>query len=426
MQRRPHNSATHDTPAQLAHRRVALIKSKIHLPRALARARAQRKSKIRPAFTLVELLVAITILVILTTLVLAAFQKDDGDRLNASARRLQAFAEGARSRAIRDKQVRGFRLIASARDPRVVDSIAYVGATDYLEGQVNIAFYPPQQTWIIQDTSGVWPRLMPTGWNPAGVVNPTGRNLIRTGGRIEIPAGAGKWYTVHLLEEDTDRDGVLDPQEDYNGNNNWDPIANILAISGQYEPSTWNSALGTFVPAPNTVLPTLSPDMLPLVPAMTLPMAIGVPYRMELAPALLPNTDPLTFERGVVIDLDASQVPWRPIGAPPRYPEIMEVLFDGRGNPIGDAATALVHLYLTNVADVELSRGILGHPADPPFSPNYPFATFAPKLTPTVLTVYSQTGQVSMSVPGLTDADNDNRADPGSMFFYAQRGQEAK
>jgi hypothetical protein len=31
-----------------------------------------------------------------------------------------------------------------------------------------------------------------------------------------------------------------------------------------------------------------------------------------------------------------------------------------------------------------------------------------------------------MSVPGLTDADNDNRADPGSMFFYAQRGQEAK
>ncbi len=368
---------------------------------------ARRSSSVRRAFTLVELLVAITILVILTTLVLAAFQRDDGDRLNASARLIQSYLEGARSRAISEGRVIGVRLIPSANDPFVVESIAYVGSAGYATGTLSIAH--DGSHWVISQPAGLWHRLS----TPDATSRPEGRDLLRIGSRIEIPAGTGNWYTIGVVEDYNDN-GVLDtPEEDDQSsgmplppidNNNGqldfiilDPSGNneLLSLREHYSPSIWTG--GGYAAQPAT----------------------GIPYRLELAATLLPNTEPVLLQRGTCIDLAASRI------------STFDILFDPRGNPVGNAATTgLQHLYVTTVSDVELTRGrFVNHPANGtstplpvPIVPAVP--PTVPKFEPYIVTLFSQTGQITTARVDFTDSDSNEIAD--SPFRYAQRGREAQ
>ena len=393
------------------------------------RPRSTSRCHDRRAFTLVELLVAITILVILTTLVIAAFQRDDGDRLNASSRIVQAYLEGARSRAISSGKVRGVRLIASTRDPYVVDSLVYIGSNAYDTGFADIAFSGGR--WIVRNTTpGKWNRL-----KPPTSADPTGRDLLRVGGRIELPRGA-RWYSVPPIEEDFNGDGVVDPGEDFNGNGEWDVVlataaGDIIAIDGHYEPSSFVG--GTYAPTQNRTI-----GMMPPVFGAPQFIAAGVEHRLELAPTILPDTEPVTLQRGIVIDLDASRVPaaWRPgAGALPRpagapYSATMDILFDPRGNPTGTVATSgLIHLYITSLADVEMTRNLLGgnHPADggtfaPAIVPAN--APSVPRFEPYLVNLFTQTGQVTTARVNFIDTDGNLIAD--NPFGYAQRGREAQ
>src|SRR5690606_11066850 len=80
----------------------------------------------RPAFTLVELLVAMTIFSILAVMTLSALRSNDSDRISAATGTLRNALEGARSRAIKSRQVRGLRLITDPNDSRIVTSLIYV------------------------------------------------------------------------------------------------------------------------------------------------------------------------------------------------------------------------------------------------------------------------------------------------------------
>lgn len=361
-------------------------------------------------FTLIELLVAMTILVLLATLVITGFKQDDTDRLSSTSRTVQAYLEGARSRAIADRQPRGIRLIASQNDPRVVDRLVYIGASQYDTGTLDIAF--DGAYWIIQNrTPGKWARLA----TPGPGIRQYGRDLIRPGARIEIPAGSNSWYTILDAGASSLPDFIVAPGA---------PDGELMSIAGHYTPSTWNGT--TFAPGPNPTMGTLNPVL-----TTPQPIAANIPYRLELRPTILPNSEPVTLDRGIVIDLDASQIPtaWRPASASSNYSPTMEIMFDSRGNVSGSLAGAgLLHLYVTSVADVELSRQPSGHPANVLPMPNsalYPFTRPTPDTDPRIITLYTQTGQVNTSQANLIDANTDQRADVPDLYRYAQRGMEA-
>lgn len=325
----------------------------------------------RHAFTLVELLVALLIMVILTTLVLAAFQRDDGDRLSATSRKIQAVLEGARSHAIATKQPRGVRLVPSPTDPWVIDRLMPIGAVEQLDDTGTLTraeLTPGNWRWILTaDNPGLIARLAPPS------IVPTGRNLIRVGNRVEIPAGTGNWYTLSA--------------------DNFRPDLGELSIAGEYQPSQLVAGNYAAVPA-------------------------AVAFRMETSAASLANVETVQFERGIVIDRWAS-----------RLPASLEIMYDARGGLDGSlAAGGLIHLYVTTLADVELTRNLVSpnHPADggtltapivPANAPN------VPRVTPYLVTIYTQTGQVVTSPVDLTDADSDLLAD--QPYRQAQRGKEA-
>jgi prepilin-type N-terminal cleavage/methylation domain-containing protein len=80
------------------------------LPRA-SRADRRREQTRRSGFTLIEMLVSISILVILSVIAISAFRGSDKDKITAGARQVQAVFNGAKSRAARAGEPRGVRLL---------------------------------------------------------------------------------------------------------------------------------------------------------------------------------------------------------------------------------------------------------------------------------------------------------------------------
>ena len=88
-----------------------------------------------------------------------------------------------------------------------------------------------------------------------------------------------------------------------------------------------------------------------------------VKYALELAPGILDDSQPVQFPRGVVIDLDGSQVPasWRPSGPTLSYPTQMDILFTPRGTIVGDCASlGMIHLHFADAGDVVKWKQING------------------------------------------------------------------
>lgn len=337
----------------------------------------------RSGFTLVELMVVITILVILTTLVLAAFQRDDSDRLNAGARLIQAKIEGAKSMAVTSGAVRGIRFFPDDNDPRTVTSMAYVGANGYVSGTLSDIRINDNGTASLSDdfwelqcaTAGHWGRILL-------------RDMIAVGSRIEVPEGSGQWFVL--------------------SGHNFNPSTNVVSINEHYEPSEWTGSNYGVQYARNPMTGQLDPP---------------IPYRLELSPTLLPNSDSFALPRGICIDMDASGLPsdWYAPGA------YWQLTFGPNGTP--NDVLGVLNLYVTTVGDVELTRNLLvDHPANgtatPLAQPCVPGdAPRTPKNEPYLVVVYGQTGLVTTSRANLTDADNDDRAD--NPFDYALRGRES-
>src|SRR5262245_17427676 len=82
--------------------------------------------KNRQGFTLVELLIVITILLLLSSLVFAVFKGRDSDKARTAARVGQSAFLGAKDRALHAKDLRGVRLIRDTTDPTLVTGFTYV------------------------------------------------------------------------------------------------------------------------------------------------------------------------------------------------------------------------------------------------------------------------------------------------------------
>ena len=81
--------------------------------------------KNRNAFTLVELLVVITILLILATLAVVVF-KGGGEKTRSAARIAQSAFLGAKDRALHAKDLRGVRLIRDTTTPSLVIGFVFL------------------------------------------------------------------------------------------------------------------------------------------------------------------------------------------------------------------------------------------------------------------------------------------------------------
>lgn len=341
----------------------------------------------RRGFTLVELLVVVAIMLALTTMTIVAVNfTNDRDRVRSAARQVQSLLAGARDRAIYAREIRGIRLIRDPNDSHSANAIQYIGAPGKYSG----------------GTLSVVTNLDGTVITGVGTNFKTfkQRGLIQVGSRIQIPKETGRWYTIAAFP---------------GGETIW-----LAQRYADYSASTSVSNLNrTFT---------------------------GLTYQLELLPQPLPDSTPVQLPRGVVIDLDGSQVPpsWRPILFTGAYSNQMDLLFSAKGLPVGDAVSlGMVHLHIADAGDVIKFQQINGRSAA-----NYAVgllplvpATEDPTVTPATpivkrdriaVTLASRTGGVSVHQVNVTNSvvaptapvEYQKLAD--DPFLFAETGEVAK
>jgi prepilin-type N-terminal cleavage/methylation domain-containing protein len=374
------------------------VNSRVRQHERLPRHRRSRSVgwKRRSGFTLVELLVAMTIFVILAALTVAGFRTTGTDRIGAASGTVRNALDGARSRAIRAGEPRGLRLIRDPNDPRIITSMVYIGQPDFDEGIGRIVFEGGIDRWVFRNESDHWPAL--AARDLLYEVSPNHPNPTRRHprNRIEIPAGSGNWFVIDQY-----------PRIDANG----DPSARRVRLVGHYEPSIFGG--GGLEPVPN---------------------GVTIRYRLELAPTPLPGSDPILLPAQTCIDLDGSAVPWRNNSG--NYPEPnLDIMFGPDGTVIGGgAAEGLFVFRIASPGDVLLARGNLsnGDPlattiANPPGSP---VVVANPVDGHRAVALYPKTGAVltsDINSPGSLDGSFNNQILPANVayrFILRGRGTE--
>ena len=278
----------------------------------------------RSAFTLIELMVVITVMLILTTItVMSVNFSNNADRMRAGARQMQSLLGGARDKAIYAKEIRGLRLLLDPNDNHAVSAVQYIGSPER-DTQGTLTFNQAAAPTGTGDVTGYTVAGYETRWQSL-----KRRGFLKVGSRIQIPRDTGTWYTVAVIDDTMEKLILNRPNRD---------LAKTTA---------------------------------------------QVNYALELGPGILGDSQPVQFPSGVVIDLDGSQVPiaWRPSAAAVSYPTQMDILFTPRGTVIGDCATlGMIHLHFADTGDVLNWHQIGGRssanytslpfvPADDPLAP---------------------------------------------------------
>src|SRR5690606_30224726 len=102
-------------------------KPRLALLRTRAGAPGESHQHARSGFTLVELLVVVTILLALTTFVVMTFNANSGsDRMRSAARTAQSAVLGANDRAKHAKERRGVRFLRDPQDLSLVTGFVYL------------------------------------------------------------------------------------------------------------------------------------------------------------------------------------------------------------------------------------------------------------------------------------------------------------
>ncbi len=291
-------------------------------------------------FTLIEMLVVIIIILIISIFSYTAVSSVlEGDRVRGGARSIESFLEGARNRAIHSKQIRGVRFILDENIKEGGDSVA-VSSMIYIGAPDSFS-----QGFVRINADNRTLDVVPAAWTQ--LIN---RELFFDGARIKIPNDtSGEWYTISDVD-----------------------------------------------PAPLTYSWKLNR------PGYAGPTGSDVTYLLELQPGILPSQEPRVFPRGVVIDLDNSQIPddWTTSGVAP-YSNKMDILFAPDGNMIGKTLTSgLVHLVVADQRDVVQNK----------------FAGSGTK----------EGDEFIVSIIPLTGNVGVYPIDPGDVFRFAEEGEVAK
>ena len=254
----------------------------------------------RRGFTMIELMVVVGIMLLLTAITLVSINFGfSRDRVRGAARQIQSFIAGARDRAIHAKEVRGVRLILHPTSNHVVTAMQYIGAPDRLsQGKITFPVGTADRIAIPNATL-----LQRAG-------------LLGVGSPIEIPKDSGIYFVVasRVTVIGSGPDGIV----------------------------TLNRSCSSF-PGP----------------------ASGLTYTLTLRPTIIAGSEPVQLPAGVGVDLDASKVPswWRPTSnnSLQTYSKFMDILFNPRGNVIGDAASiGGLHFAVADTADIGQWRNIQG------------------------------------------------------------------
>ncbi len=325
----------------------------------------------RSAFTLIELMVVITVMLILTTItVMSVNFSNNADRMRAGARQMQSLLGGARDKAIYAKEIRGLRLLLDPNDNHAVSAVQYIGSPER-DTQGTLTFGAA----VTGDSTGATVAGYGTRWQSL-----KRRGFLKVGSRIQIPRDTGTWYTVAVIDDTMEKLQLNRPNRD------------LAKSSAQ------------------------------------------VNYALELGPGILGDSQPVQFPAGVVIDLDGSQVPiaWRPSAAADSYPTQMDILFTPRGTVIRDCATlGMIHLHFADAGDVLKWHQIGGRssanytslpfvPADDPAAPaNTPLVVARDRI---LVTLGTRTGAASVFHVDVTKTTNKRADDP---FRFAETGEVA-
>ena len=324
-------------------------------------------SRSNPGFTIVELLIVVSILLLLTTFTIIAVDFTfEAERVSAAGRQVQSMLSGARDRAIRARRAIGVRFVVD-RDPdngRSVSSMIYVGATEnYSMGHITLK------------------RL---DFNEDGVAD---------NDQIRIVDGSPqtRWDKLRVrgllgVYEDRNGNDVLDPGEDVNGNGVLDKETPRIKIPGDKN-GTWYRVQTNYLGNPSVPASLRSSFVLVREfrdPGTTEPTDVIAfegsgysTYQLELPPRVLPDAEPVLLPDGVVIDLDGSQIPisWRPAAGGHAIPcsSRMDLMFAPRGTIVGPpAGLGMLHFYICLRSDVQLVNDFGRIPVngtDPPIVP---------------------------------------------------------
>lgn len=404
--------------------------------------RSSARAAVRSGYTLIEILVVISIVLILFSMTLVTVRLTrEGDRVSGAAAQIQSFLAGARDRAIYERSPRGVRFFLNPDFPRTVSSMAYIDpSATWDEGTVHLRRWDPDldgrtnggnpdinQDGVADDPTDVWMLVGEgTAWWEL-----KRRGLLFDGMRVRIPAGpGGSWYPVNTQLLD-----LTNPPPNYQ--------VLVLGIPYRDPGTTEDSNSQAF-------------------------RGVGfTDYELELAPKILP-VEPSVLPDGVVIDLDGSRIPnaWRPSYYDSNgnaqggtgngmYSQFVDLVYSPRGTLTGAASTGgVIHLYVCDREDSTLLKSEFlasidpnpvaglnqinfllqqGNVFIPPDSISSSVA-WASELTADgtsyevkdrrVVTISAQTGNASIHNVLATDSDGNGRAD--DPYYFAETGEAAK
>lgn len=143
----------------------------------------------RRGFTLTELLIAVGILLVLSSLTLVVFSNRNTDKTRSAARIAQSAFLGAKDRAMNAKDFRGVRLIRDEQNAMLVTGFAYtqpISHESYPSGSFTLE-RPSTDGVTASDSSVLIVRSVKTDWSFTS-------QYFATPNQIRLPAGSGQWY----------------------------------------------------------------------------------------------------------------------------------------------------------------------------------------------------------------------------------------
>ena len=276
--------------------------------------------KRRSAFTLIEVLVVIAILLALTVFVVSAFQFDRTEaNLREAGRIGQSAFMGAKDRALHAGERRGIRLLRDSSDPTLANGFAFVtpvdpqkyGAVFPVNGapiQVEMSPTVPPEAVIVRGVGVDWHFLSQQGFFPFPA-------------RIRIPAVSGQWYTI--------------------------VTGSVVLVT----PATNECTLQLTTPFVGGAIPPTDPQ---------------ATCEIEVGNELLPHHAPIVLPSGIVIDLKWSsqnvQTAWA------WTPTIIntDVMFTPRGNITGPiTAGGPLYFLLRDIGDATANLNPIAADAKP-------------------------------------------------------------
>jgi prepilin-type N-terminal cleavage/methylation domain-containing protein len=306
------------------------------------------RSVSRTGFTLLELLVVISIIVIIASMTLLTFNyARDADRVSNAAASLKSTLSVARDFAVQAGKPRGVRLFLDENNYRAVTTMVFIDPSEeWTDGVIQL------QRWDALNNSTSMPGsdgiTDPNPGPPPGTLDINGDGV--TGDdpqNVWVVAGAGcGWW--ELKRRGLLFDGMMITIGDFTS-----PVSTRL-LNG---PSGVQKLI--------LVRPYRDPGDTPKDNATAFQSGGPETYSLQLAPRIVPM-DPVLLPQGIVIDLDGSKIPdaWRPVAAlgaqssgNAEYSRYVDIVYSPRGSIIGQAASAgVIHFYLCNADDSVLLK----------------------------------------------------------------------